>query len=450
MSKTDAWKAWEGRVVDGKYQLRQWIGGSDRSAVFATDKPGRPSEKAAIKLMDLGSADLDREVSRLRLAMKLSHPHVLAIYDAGRSRLDSADLVYVVMEFADEDLSQILPQRALTPAEVSDMLPPVLDGLSYLHSNGWVHSRIKPSNVLAAGDQLKLSPDQVIATGGPAPARRGVGVYDAPEVASGNITPAADIWSLGVTIINAITQQASPAAAAQGDPGLPGNLPEPFRGIVRDCLHIDPQRRCSIDDIRTRLHAAPPAAPVVPEPKRATGSDSNRLPVFVIPLVLVVLALAAWGLFHSRGKEPATQNEEKAPVATTQTPTSSTPPPTAPESKPKPSPSAPPPAHTKSNASGGAATHQVMPDVPQSAKNTIRGTIKITVQVQVDANGKVTSAKFKSSGPSRYFADRTMKAAQQWQFDPPQANGQPAPSTWLIQFRLRRNGIQASPQRVTR
>ncbi len=89
-----------------------------------------------------------------------------------------------------------------------------------------------------------------------------------------------------------------------------------------------------------------------------------------------------------------------------------------------------------------------MPDIPQSARNTIRGTIKIAVQVQVDASGKVTSAKFKSAGPSRYFADRTIKAAEQWQFSPPLADGQPTASTWLIQFHLRRNGVQASPQRV--
>src|SRR5579872_6742832 len=251
MSKTDAWKAWEGRVVDGKYQLRQWIGGSDHSAVFLTDKAGKPGEKAAIKLMDFGKADLDKEVSRLRQAAKLSHPHLLAIYDAGRAKLDSSIVVYAVIEHADEDLSQILPQRPLNPGEVADMLPPVLDGLSYLHSNGWVHSRLRPSNVHAAGDHLKLSADQLSPAGSANPARRVVGVYDAPELASGNITPAADIWSLGVTIITAITQQANPAAAgAPAKPGTQGALPEPFSGIVRECLHIEPQRRCTLDYIR--------------------------------------------------------------------------------------------------------------------------------------------------------------------------------------------------------
>lgn len=449
MSKTDAWKAWEGRVVDGKYQLRQWIGGSDHSAVFLTDKAGKPGEKAAIKLMDFGKADLDKEVSRLRQSAKLSHPHLLAIYDAGRAKLDSSTVVYAVMEHADEDLSQILPQRPLSPGEVSDMLPPVLDGLKYLHSNGWVHSRLRPSNVHAAGDQLKLSADQLSPVGSPNPSRRVVGVFDAPELASANISPAADVWSLGVTIITAITQQANPAAAGTtAKPGTEGALPEPFSGIVRECLHIEPQRRCTLDYIRDRLRPAETPAPVhaVSDTAHKGERDTNRLPMFVIPLVLVVLALAAWGLFHSRSKDSAVQDSEnKSAPAVTQPATPVT-------TQPKPSPTGAAPVSTSkktATGAGGSVTHQVMPDIPQSARNTIRGTIKIAVQVQVDASGKVTSAKFKSAGPSRYFADRTMKAAEQWQFSPPVSDGQPTTSAWLIQFRLRRNGVQASPQRVT-
>jgi TonB family protein len=444
MSKTDAWKAWEGRVVDGKYTLRQWVGGSDHSAVFLTDRSGRPSEKAAIKLIDW-SGDADAEVARIRSAAKLSHPHLISIYEGGRGVVDGTPLIYVVMEYADEDLSQILPQRALTPAEVSDMLPPVLEGLSYLHSNGFVHSRIKPSNVLAAGEQLKLSADQVMPAGGPAPKRRGVAVYDAPELSGGTISPAADVWSLGVTIITALTQQATATPGAQTDPGVPGNLPEPFRSIVRECLYIDPQRRCSLDDMRAQLQSGRRNVPVSAEPTSVAERDSNRLPVFVIPLVLVVLALAAWGLFHSRGKDSSSQKAETAPQQSVQSA-----PQHAPEPKPSPADASTALAPKKTKVGGGAVVHQVMPDVPQSAKNTISGTIKISVQVQVDAAGKVTSAKLKSAGPSRYFAGRVLKAAEQWQFSPPQANGVPTTSAWLITFRLRRNGIQASPERITR
>jgi TonB family protein len=460
MSKVEAWKAWEGRAVEGKYSLRQWLGGSDHSAVFLTDRPGKPSGKAALKLTEFDGEEADREVERLRAAAKLSHQHLISIYDAGRTRIGSTPLVYVVMEYAEEDLSQILPQRPLTPAEVSEMLSPLLDGLSDLHSMGLVHGRLKPSNVLAVGDQLKLSTDQVTSAGEPVISRRQVGVYDAPESASGTVSPPADVWSLGVTIVAALTQKATPTAQVEeSDPAIPGNLPEPFRGIARDCLHLDPSKRCTIAEIRTRLQPMRRPQPVEPERKRVElpherksdarpaeflpekKADGSRLPVFAIPLVIVVVALAAWGLFHNKEKDSSAQVADASQPATTHADT--------PAAKVTPQPNASD-SGKKAVPGGGAVLHQVMPDIPQSAKNTISGTIKITAQVEVDASGKVTSAKLKSAGPSKYFAGKVLKASEDWRFAPPQSGGQPTASAWLLHYQLKRSGVQASSERVTR
>jgi TonB family protein len=82
--------------------------------------------------------------------------------------------------------------------------------------------------------------------------------------------------------------------------------------------------------------------------------------------------------------------------------------------------------------------------------NTISGTIKVAVRVQVDASGKVTSATYKIAGHGQYFATHAVKAAQQWQFSAPQSNGQPHPSTWLLQFRFKRSGVQVASQKVKR
>ena len=81
--------------------------------------------------------------------------------------------------------------------------------------------------------------------------------------------------------------------------------------------------------------------------------------------------------------------------------------------------------------------------------NTITGTIKINARVEVDASGKVTEAKLVNRGPSEYFANLVLKAAQRWEFVAPQVGGQPAASAWLLRFRLRRTSIQVSPERVT-
>src|ERR1017187_8275412 len=93
---------------------------------------------------------------------------------------------------------------------------------------------------------------------------------------------------------------------------------------------------------------------------------------------------------------------------------------------------------------GGDVVRQVLPDVSQNSRKTITGTIKVTVRVEVNPSGKVAAAKLKTAGPSRYFAGLALKAAQRWEFSPPQVNGQPAASTWLLQFRFKRAGTQAS------
>jgi TonB family protein len=439
MSKPDTVKSWEGRVIEGKYPLRQWLGGSGHSAVFLTEFAEQPSQKAAIKLIQVDDGSAELQLSRLRATKKLSHPHLIRIVECGLCRVEGAPFLYVLMECADDDLSQILPERPLALSEVSDLLPPVLDALSYLHKNGFVHGRVKPSNVLAAGDQLKLSTDQVAPVAQQDRGHRRRDVYDAPETAAGIISPAGDIWSVGVTLLAALTQSVS--AAEQASPtnrDLPETIPDPFRGIVRECLQLDPNRRCPLKEIQSRMQPAArsvpaPAEPPVPIP----ASSTTRRPVFAVTAVIFVVLALVLALFYSRSsKSPAqTTDATKQPVS---------------EPAPGPTTAAPKPGEpvAKTRASGGEVVHQVIPAVPRSAQNTIRGTIKVVVRVQVDPSGKVTDAKLKSAGSSRYFANQALKAAERWEFSAPEVDGQPAASIWLLQFKFKRTSIDASPQRV--
>jgi TonB family protein len=445
MGDPAGWKSWEGRVVDGKFPLRQRWGGSAHSAVFLTDRPGQASQRAAIKLIAANGAEADRQLARWRAAAQLSHPHLMRIFEAGRCRLDGTPLLYLVMEYAEEDLSQILPQRPLAPSEVTDLLPPVLDALSYLHSKGFVHGRIKPSNVLALGDQLKLSADQVAPCTDVDSARRRRDVYDAPETAAGIVSPAGDVWSVGVTLVAALTQNVSLAGeGSHGGPSLPETIPQPFRGIARECLHLDPKRRCSIGEIQARLQPAGRSVPA-PLPTPTTPSAPYRTTWrILIPIAVLLIFVFAIRMYHTifPPKASSQSGQVKLEVAPGASPPTSSQP-----AKPSPTPVLPP---HKPTVTRGEVIHQVLPDIPQRAKSTITGTIKIRVRVAVDSSGKVTTATLKSRGPSKYFAGLALKAAQQWEFSPPEVDGKPAASAWLLQFRLKRTSIQASSERVTR
>ena len=251
---TEAWKQWEGQVVNGEFHLRQYLGGGENSAVFLTEHGEREPQKAAIKLLPASPEKSALQLSEWSLAAKLSHPHLMRLLQMGRCQLDDMELLYVVMEYAEEDLSQILPQRPLTPAEAREMLEPVLDALAYVHGQGFLHGHIKPANIMAVQDQLKISSDGLWrfdkAWGG----LEKPGVYDAPEIASGEISPAADVWSLGTTLVEALTQRLPVwEGPEQDEPALPEILPAPFLELVRHCLRRDPERRWTVADIVAQL-----------------------------------------------------------------------------------------------------------------------------------------------------------------------------------------------------
>ena len=425
-------KEWEGRIISGQLPLRQWLGSSDHSSVFVTERAG---EKAAIKFIPADSdADAERQLARWRSVAGLSHPNLIHIFECGRTQLDGHGYVFVVMEFAEEDLSQILPQRALTPAEISQLLPPLLGALSYLHHREFLHGRIKPSNVLATGDQLKLSMDQIVSLSALDLARVRRDVYDAPETAAGILTPASDLWSVGVTLYTALTQKL-PEERLKDDPAHLASIPEPFRGIVRSCLQLDPKRRSPIADILMRLD--PEAAQV--EPKSEPKTEPWRGNRIVASLFILITALViAFIVFLSIRKGGSPQ-----PVQSAVGPQSSNVTPATPGVVSAPGA----PAQRDSQ---GSVLHQVLPDVSQSARNTITGKIRIVARVEVDARGKVAHASLTTPGPSQYFARLTLQAAERWQFSAPVVNSQALASVWSITFRIGRKQTQASVQRLRR
>ena len=522
----EAWKQWEGQIIEGRFPLRQYLGGSEHSAVFLTERADQEPQRAAIKLIPADSASAEIELSHWRAAAQLFHPHLLRLFQMGRCQLEEASLLYVVMECADEDLSQIVPLRALTAEETRDMLEPVLDALGCIHRQGFVHGRLKPSNIMAAGNKIKLSTDSLIRSTETAKLRKPL-PYDSPEAGSGRLSPASDVWSLGMTLVETLTQQV-PAweRVGQEDPILPKSLPAPFGRITRDCLRREPNLRCSIADITARLNpstSAPPlaaaavVAAAVPAPAPAAVPDHAPQSIGVPPrpgaklkkrisppppllgfpvarfirpaiaagilLALFVIVPILWNrvsrsrpasVSTTENAKPPSHTPAKSAKAKAQSSSKS-----APSSKPSsqqpaqtaikttsdkqavqkaassiaPVVSASTPTPTANSSTGsivpGEILDQVLPDVSQKARDTIFGKVRVSVKINVDASGNITSVDFSSPGPSRYFADQALAAAHRWEFAPAKMNGSNVATEWIVRFEFSQLNTQVFPKQVT-
>jgi TonB family protein len=467
----------QGRVVDGKFHLGRRLGGSEHSAVFLTERLQGAPRRAAIKLIPADPATADLQLSRWKLISRLFHPHVLQIFEAGRCRLDGEEVLYVVMEYAEENLAQILPHRCLTPDEANEMLKPTLEALAYLHGRGFVHGRLKPSNIMVAGEHLKLASDGICRIGELDGAD--TGTYGPPELPGTAASPARDIWSIGVMLVQALTQLL-PVRNGNGQQGvtLPETLPPQFVDLAQNCLEPDPRRRCTLAEIAEHLHyklpartIGPPLLPAEPivaqrsapvRPPQPAKKNRSALPAVAIVLTLVAIA-GGWNFLHREASQPETpsaaleqssapppprirgnlpaavprkaQSQERATLQTASEVRSD-----APASSLKPRESSLPGVLV-----AGQVVQQVLPEVPRSASNTIRGTVRVTVRVRVDPAGSVAGVDFVSPGPSKYFARLSAEAARQWKFSPARRGGQAVASAWSVRFEYTRSGERAIP-----
>lgn len=450
---TEVWTKWEGEVVNGIYPLRRFLSASGHSAVFLSDHRALDLPNTALKLVPAVPTLAQAQLSHWTTAAALSHPHLIRMLDSGRCRLGGLEFLFVVMEYAEQTLSQILPHRALTPGEVREMLPPTLDALAFLHRKNLVQGQLKPSNMLVVEDQLKLASDTVRPVGESTGNIAEQSAYEPPEARDGRFSAAGDIWSLGVTMVEALTRQLPSWPDSQSETALlPAALPAEFAEAVRRCLDRNPANRPTVAELVAWINPAPPLPVVampplpvsVPNPpvsipsppvvelrgRAPAESPKHRLfvPAIAVLFVVVVAVWAGLHMFSSRSSmEPAapptaaSQNSETSPSLTTGVSV---------------------PALNGKSAKPlvdklPSVLHEEIPDVPLRARDTIHGRINIVIRVTVNNTGDVVDETLEKRGPSRYFARLATEAARKWKFA---AADDQASRKWLLRFEFTRDG----------
>jgi len=460
---TEVWPQWQGEVINGVYPLRRLLNGSDHSAVFLTECKAQNIANAAIKIVPAERVLTEVQLSHWRTAAGLSHPHLMRLLDAGHCQLGGHQFLFVVMEYAEQTLSQVLPHRALTPDEMAEMLLPTVDALVFLHRKNLVQGQLKPSNFLVVNDQLKLASDTVRPAGEPRASITQSSLYDPPEAKNGRLSPASDIWGLGLTMVEALTQSLPWPDERSATASLPTTLPPTFVDIVQRCLSHNPASRPTATDLEAQFKRAPPASVVsVPQavvreaPGRAAPAQESPKQRWLVPTIVAVLVLlvAVWAglrLFQSHpNSQPSASSTVGVPAAASpspETPLSAPPKVAAPSASAKPRESKPAPPRPVSRRSDQPAqpladaspsvVHEEIPNVPRSARKTIRGHIKVAVLVIVDRSGNVIDALLQNPGPSWYFARLAREAARKWRFAP--ADKQDS-REWLLRFEFTRGG----------
>ncbi|MBD8869190.1 PASTA domain-containing protein [Nocardioides sp. MJB4] len=184
------------------------------SVYEATDT--RLDRPVAVKVMHPGMGDdgdfAARFVREARHAARLSHPHVVGVYDQG----EEDGVVYLAMEYVPgHTLRDVIRHEApMPPAKALALIEPVLSALRAAHGSGLIHRDIKPENVLIADDgRVKVADfglakavsadTQHTATGG---VLIGTVSYLAPElVVDGRADARADVYAAGVVLFELLT-----------------------------------------------------------------------------------------------------------------------------------------------------------------------------------------------------------------------------------------------------
>jgi serine/threonine protein kinase len=196
----------------GQYAVTAQIGKGGMATVYRATQASM-KRSVAIKVLPRTLTHEERFLERfyreVEIVASLQHPHILPVYDFG----EYDGMPYIVMAYMNGGtLADLIGQGPMDSLETIRIVQEMADALDYAHSKGVIHRDFKPNNVLLDEKHntyltdfglAKMSEGDSHLTG---TSILGTPSYMAPEQADSNLlTPAADVYALGVTIFQMLT-----------------------------------------------------------------------------------------------------------------------------------------------------------------------------------------------------------------------------------------------------
>ncbi|MFL6452103.1 MAG: protein kinase domain-containing protein [Bryobacteraceae bacterium] len=266
-----------GKILEGGFELKDLIEADETRAVFRVRVLGDRELVATALFRRLEPAGAERQVELWQTVRELRDVHLNYPLGSGTAELNGSRAAYVVLRQPDESLAGVLRERPLTPAEMKDALLNVAKGLEVLHLNGLVHGNVSPEQIVAIGDTIRLSGEGVRAAGVAPPFEAKPASYAAPETKGVNLTPQADMWSLGATVFETLTQR----RWTDSEKETADALPEPFATVALRCLVAEPGGRCHLPELVALVRGEIKPAP---RPKPAPVSPPAAATATVLPI----------------------------------------------------------------------------------------------------------------------------------------------------------------------
>lgn len=338
----DPLDALHGRDIDGRYTLQTPLGKGGMGAVYSATQ--RSMQRiVAVKVIAPRLITDDTVTRRFlreaRLSGRIAHPHVVSVFDSGRT---PDGLHYLVMERIDGCTlaDAIAAEAPFEPARAVDIAAQICDGLAAAHAQDVAHRDLKPANIMlveGAGAQSvklldfglarSLAGDLSVLT--ETGVMFGTPAYMPPEVARGeNCDGRGDLYALGIVLFEMLSgalpfsgNHALALAMHHANtppPPLPETVPAPLRAIVRRLLAKTPDARPATAALtRTLLRAslAPESGPAITNAMPAAlglsvPPDRRGARIGWAAIVVGVLAAGGWLLTRP---EPTPVEPPEAP-----------------------------------------------------------------------------------------------------------------------------------------